>query len=84
MSKKQGGISPALAALTTAAVALPGISSTVKAAVAANEPKLSIQYTRYDEDSIPSADADPNTGDRDRYEIDVAQIPAGCYEWCNH
>lgn len=74
MSKKQSGISPALAALTTAAMALPGITPTVKAAVAANEPKLSIQYTRYDEDSIPSADADSNTGDRDRYEIDVAQI----------
>jgi hypothetical protein len=74
MSKNQSGISPALAALTTAAMALPGISPTVKAAVAANEPKLSIQYTRYDEDSIPSGDADPNTGDRDRYEIDVAQI----------
>ena len=74
MSKKQSGISPALAALTTAAMALPGISPTVKAAVAANAPKLSIQYTRYDEDSIPSADADSNTGDRDRYEIDVAQI----------
>ncbi|MBT8125315.1 MAG: DUF3570 domain-containing protein [Gammaproteobacteria bacterium] len=74
MSKKNNGISPALAALTTAAMALPGISPTVQAAVAANEPKLSLQYTRYDEDSIPSDDADPNTGDRDRYEIDVLQV----------
>ncbi len=48
MSKKNNGISPALAALTTAAMALPGISPTVQAAVAANEPKLSLQYTRYD------------------------------------
>jgi len=74
MSKKQGAISPALAALTTAAVALPGISPTLKAAVAANDPKLSFQYTRYDEDSIPSGDADTFTGDRDRYEIDVLQV----------
>lgn len=74
MSKKNNGISPALAALTTAAMALPGISSTVSAAVAANEPKLSLQYTRYDEDSIPSGDADPAAGDRDRYEIDVLQV----------
>ena len=74
MHKKPSGISPALAALTTAALALPGISSTAKAAVAANEPKLSFAYTRYDEDSIPSGDAAPEAGDRDRYEIDVAQI----------
>lgn len=74
MSKKSSGISPALAALTTAAVALPGISTTVQAAVAANEPKLSLQYTRYDEDSIPSGDAAPEAGDRDRYEIDVLQV----------
>lgn len=74
MSKKQNGISPALAALTTAAMALPGISPIVKAAVAANEPKLSFQYTRYDEDSIPSGDADPAAGERDRYEIDVLQV----------
>lgn len=74
MSKKHNGISPALAALTTAAMALPGISPTVKAAVAANEPKLSLQYTRYDEDSIPSGDAAPEAGDRDRYEIDVLQV----------
>lgn len=74
MSKNNNGISPALAALTTAAMALPGMSPTVKAGVAANEPKLSFQYTRYDEDSIPSGDAVPNVGDRDRYEIDIAQI----------
>jgi len=74
MSKKHNGISPALAALTTAAMALPGISPTVKAAVAANEPKLSLQYTFYDEDSIPSGDAAPEAGDRDRYEIDVLQV----------
>lgn len=75
MGKKQGGLSPTLAALTSAAMALPGISSTAKAAgVVANEPKLSFQYTRYDEDSIPSGDADIAVGDRDRYEIDVAQI----------
>ncbi len=80
MSKKNTGISPTLAALTTAAMALPGISSTVNAAVAANEPKLSLQYTRYDEDSIPSGDSDPNAGDRDRYEIDVLQVPAECLD----
>ncbi len=74
MSKKSSGISPALAALTSAAMALPGISSTAKAAVAANEPKLSFAYTRYDEDSIPSGDAAPEAGDRDRYDIDVAQL----------
>ncbi|MEM7402137.1 MAG: DUF3570 domain-containing protein, partial [Pseudomonadota bacterium] len=74
MNKKPSGISPALAALTSAAMALPGISSTAKAAVAANEPKLSFAYTRYDEDSIPSGDAAPEAGDRDRYEIDVAQL----------
>ena len=74
MSKKTSSISSALAALTTAAMALPGIAPTVKAGVAANEPKLSFAYTRYDEDSIPSGDADPAAGDRDRYEIDVAQI----------
>jgi hypothetical protein len=57
-------------------MALPGISPIVKAAsgVAANEPKLSLQYTRYDEDKIPNRDADPNTGSRDRYEIDVLQV----------
>jgi len=54
MNKKSTGLSPALAALTSAAVALPGISPTVNAAVAANQPKLSFAYTRYDEDSIPS------------------------------
>ena len=74
MSKKHSGISPALAALTSAAVALPGFSTAVKAAVGANEPKLSAQYTRYDEDSIPSGDSDPVAGDRDRYEIDVLQV----------
>ena len=75
MSKKSSSISPALAALTTAAMALPGITPTVKAAgVAANEPKLFFAYTRYDEDSIPSGDAAPEAGERDRYEIDVAQI----------
>jgi len=74
MSKKHNGISPALAALTTAAMALPGISPTVKAAVAANEPKLSLQHTRYYEDSIPSGDAAPEAGERDRYEIDVLQV----------
>ena len=74
MGKKSSSISPALAALTSAAMALPGISSNVKAAVAANEPKLSLAYTRYDEDSIPSNDAVTTAGDRDRYEIDVAQI----------
>ena len=74
MSKKSSSISPALAALTTAAMALPGISPTVKAGVAVNEPKLSFAYTRYDEDSIPSGDSDPSAGERDRYEIDVAQI----------
>jgi len=74
MNKKSNGISPALAALTSAAVALPGISPTVSAAVAANQPKLSFAYTRYDEDSIPSGDAAPEAGERDRYEIDVAQL----------
>ena len=74
MNKKSSGISPALAALTSAAMALPGVSSTVKAAVAANQPKLSFAYTRYDEDSVPSGDAAPEAGDRDRYEIDVAQL----------
>ena len=74
MRKKPSSISPALAALTTAAMALPGISPAVKAGVAANQPKLSVAYTRYDEDSIPSGDSDPMAGDRDRYEIDVAQI----------
>ena len=74
MGKKQGGINPSLAALTSAAMVLPGISSSVKAGVVANEPKLSFQYTRYDEDSIPSGDADPVAGDRDRYDIDVAQV----------
>lgn len=74
MRKKPSSISPALAALTSAAMALPGISPAVKAGVAANQPKLSVAYTRYDEDSIPSGDSDPMAGDRDRYEIDVAQI----------
>ena len=74
MYKKSSSISPALAALTSAAMALPGISPAVKAGVAANQPKLSVAYTRYDEDSIPSGDSDPLAGDRDRYEIDVAQI----------
>ena len=74
MRKKPSSISPALAALTTAAMALPGISPAVKAGVAANQPKLSVAYTRYDEDSIPSGDSDPMAGERDRYEIDVAQI----------
>ncbi len=74
MKNKSSGISPTLAALTSAAMTLPGISSSVKAAVAENQPSLSFQYTRYDEDSIPSGDADPNVGDRGRYEIDVAQI----------
>ena len=74
MSKKNSGISPALAALTSAAMALPGINSTAKAGVVANQPKISVAYTRYDEDSIPSDDAAPEAGERDRYEIDVAQI----------
>lgn len=74
MGLKRSGLSPALAALTTAAMTLPGISTMVKAGAVANEPKLSLQYTRYDEDSIPSGDAAPEAGDRDRYEIDVAQI----------
>ncbi|MCZ6566166.1 MAG: DUF3570 domain-containing protein [Gammaproteobacteria bacterium] len=74
MGLKRSGLSPALAALTTAAMTLPGISTIVKAGAVANEPKLSLQYTRYDEDSIPSGDAAPEAGDRDRYEIDVAQI----------
>ena len=74
MRKKPSSISPALAALTTAAMALPGITPVVKAGVAANQPKLSVAYTRYDEDSIPSGDSDPMAGERDRYEIDVAQI----------
>ena len=74
MAKKTSGISPALAALTSAAMTLPGISSTVKAGVAANQPKYSFQYTRYDEDKIPSGDAAPEAGDRDRYEIDVLQM----------
>ena len=74
MGLKRSGLSPALAALTTAAMTLPGISTMVKAGAVANEPKLSLQYTRYDEDSIPSGNAAPEAGDRDRYEIDVAQI----------
>ncbi len=74
MGKKQSNISPALAALTTAAMTLPGISATVKAGVVANQPKYSFQYSRYDEDDIPKKNADPNAGDLDRYEIDVAQI----------
>lgn len=49
MGLKRSGLSPALAALTTAAMTLPGISTMVKAGVVANEPKLSLQYTRYDE-----------------------------------
>jgi len=72
MAKKQNGISPTLAALTSAAMTLPGIASKVKAEVGVNDPKYSIQYTRYDEDSIPSGDA--VLGDRDRYEIDVVQM----------
>ncbi len=74
MGKKHNNISPALAALTSAAMTLPGISSTVKAEAVANQPKFSFQYSRYDEDSIPSGDADLAAGDRDRYEIDVVQI----------
>ncbi len=74
MGKKQSGLSPSLAALTSAAMVLPGISSSIKAGVVANEPKLSFQYTRYEEDSIPGGDADPAAGDRDRYDIDVAQV----------
>jgi len=73
MGKKQS-ISPALAALTSAAMTLPGIISTVKAGVVANQPKYSFQYSRYDEDEIPKKNADPNAGDLDRYDIDVAQI----------
>ena len=76
MAKNNNGISPTLAALTSAAMTLPGISSTVKAesSVAANAPKYSFAYTRYDEDDIPSKNADPNAGDLDRYEIDVMQV----------
>lgn len=74
MGKKHSGISPALAALTSAAMTLPGISSTVKAGVVANQPKYSFQYSRYDEDKIPSGDADPVAGSRDRYEIDIMQM----------
>ena len=72
MAKKQNGISPTLAALTSAAMTLPGIASKAKAEVGASDPKYSIQYTRYNEDSIPSGDA--VLGDRDRYEIDVVQM----------
>lgn len=74
MGNKHNGISPALAALTSAAMTLPGISSTVKAGVVANQPKSSFQYSRYEEDKIPSGDADLAAGDRDRYEIDVLQM----------
>ena len=73
MVKKQTGLSPALAALTSAAMTLPGISTSVKAGVVANYPELSLQYTRYEEDNIPSGDAAPESGERDRYEIDVLQ-----------
>ena len=48
MGNKHSGISPALAALTSAAMTLPGISSTVKAGVVANQPKYSFQYSRYE------------------------------------
>ena len=74
MGKKHSGLSPAVAALTSAAMTLPGISSVARAGVPVNNPEVSFQYTRYDEDSIPSDDAAPEAGERDRYEIDVAQV----------
>lgn len=67
-----GSQSAALLALTSAALALPGISGKAQAAAPVSEPVLSYQVSHYREGDI---DADRHQGgDRDRYEIDTHQL----------
>jgi hypothetical protein len=62
-----------LLALTTAALALPGISPVSKAATTApTETKISYRLTSYQKEDLPSAQI--ASGGTSRYEIDIQQI----------
>ncbi len=73
MSKQQQkSPNTALLALTTAALALPGISPTSKAATAPTETLLSYRYSNYQESDVPSGRV--ILGSEERYDIDVHQF----------
>lgn len=64
------GLSPALQALTTSALALPGIA---RAATPIEEYSAEYSFARYHEDDLPSGKVAAGN-ERERYEIDIHQL----------
>ena len=73
-------ITPALAALTASAAAIPGISGIASAASPTTEPRISISTSSYQEKETDNART-ISTDDAERYDIEVGQFqliaPAG-------
>jgi hypothetical protein len=68
--------SPTLTALTTSALALPGIVNPVRADAPIERATSSASFSYYFEDSLSPADFDDQTGDRERYEVYTVQARA--------
>ena len=68
--------SPALTALTTSALALPGIAGTASADAPIERATATGAFSYYREDSLPVRKFDPSTGSRDRYEVFTFQARA--------
>jgi len=66
-------LSPALHALTTSALALPGIAGSASAATPISEYTAEYGYSQYREDALPSSKVAPGQ-ERERYEIDIHQL----------
>jgi hypothetical protein len=70
------GLSPALHALTTSALALPGIAGSASADTPSSEYTAEYSYSRYQEDDLSSSKVAPGQV-RERYEVDMHQVRLG-------
>lgn len=66
--------SPTLTALTTSALALPGIAGSARADAPIEQMSSTAAFSYYKEDDLPSRKFDPATGDRERYEVFTFQM----------
>ena len=74
MQNNKNAISPALAALYSAAFTLPIYNKVAHSAgTPDNSPSINVRVSQYDEDRLSNGDFS-GIGDRERYDIDVGQI----------
>jgi hypothetical protein len=66
-------LSPALHALTSSALALPGIAGSAAADTPISEYTAEYSFSRYSEDDLSSSKVSPGN-ERERYEVDIHQV----------